>query len=145
MTTNAGSERKDSTVGFNRTLTEQGKDKSEKALHDFLRPEFINRVDEIVYFNKLSEENFKDIARLMLEELRTAMLERQIDFRFDETILDYLKEKSFSATYGARNLRRAIQKEIEDVVASELIRGYSRAVTHISVAVVDGKVQLIAV
>ncbi len=76
MTTNAGSDRKDGAVGFNRSINEQGKQKAIKALNDFLRPEFINRVDELVYFNHLSEEDFKKIARLMLEELRVSMVEK---------------------------------------------------------------------
>jgi ATP-dependent Clp protease ATP-binding subunit ClpA len=145
MTTNAGSDRKDGAVGFNRTLGEQGKEKSEKALKDFLRPEFINRVDEIVYFNRLTEDNFKRIARLMLEELRESMLERQLELQYDDSVLEYLTEKSFSTTYGARNLRRTIQKEVEDTMTSELIANYERNVTRIGVTAVNGKIEILAV
>jgi ATP-dependent Clp protease ATP-binding subunit ClpA len=145
MTTNAGSDRKDASVGFNRTLTEQGKDKSEKALHDFLRPEFINRVDEIVYFNRLSEEDFKSIASLMLGELREAMAEKHIALRFDDTVLDYLTKKSFSVTYGARNLRRTIQKEVEDAIAREIIASYQNKITQVGVTAAEDVLQILAV
>ena len=95
-----------------------------KALEGFLRPEFINRVDEIVYFNKLTEENFKAIAGIMLGELRDNLKERGITFTWDEALLDHLVKKSFSATYGARNLRRQIQKDLEDGIATKLIDSY---------------------
>jgi len=145
MTTNAGSDKKDGAVGFNRTINEQGKEKSEKALKDFLRPEFINRVDEIVYFNHLSEETFKQIARLMLDELRDAMAEKPIALRYDESLIDYLTEKSFSQTYGARNLRRLIQKEIEDRIAAEMIGNYAHPITQIGLTVTKGEIQLVAI
>ena len=145
MTTNAGSDKKDGSVGFNRTINEQGKEKSEKALKDFLRPEFINRVDEIVYFNHLSEETFKQIARLMLDELRESMAEKPIELRWDDSLVDYLTEKSFSQTYGARNLRRLIQKEIEDMIASEMISNYARPVKQVGLTVRSGEIQIIAV
>jgi ATP-dependent Clp protease ATP-binding subunit ClpA len=145
MTTNAGSDKKDGAVGFNRTINEQGKEKAEKALKDFLRPEFINRVDEIVYFNHLSEENFKSIARLMLEELRASMAEKPIELRWDESLVDYLTTKSFSQTYGARNLRRLIQKEIEDAIAAEMISNYTRPVKQVGLTAKDGFIQILAV
>ena len=145
MTTNAGSDIKNGAVGFNRTVNEQGKDKAEKALNDFLRPEFINRVDEIVYFNHLSEENFKNIARLMLGELRDAMSEKPIELRWYDSLIDYLTEKSFSQKYGARNLRRLIQKEIEDRIASEIISNFSRPVKQVGLTAVEGEIQILAV
>jgi len=145
MTTNAGSDKKDGAVGFNRTVDEQGKAKAEKALKDFLRPEFINRVDEIVYFNYLSEANFKTIARLMLDELRDSMAEKPIALSYDDSLIDYLTEKSFSQAYGARNLRRLIQKEIEDRIASEMITNYSRPVTQVGLTAVNGEIQILAV
>ena len=111
-------------VGFGRTADEQGKERAMKALEGFLRPEFINRVDEIVYFNKLTEENFKAIAGIMLGELRDNLKERGITFTWDEALLDHLVKKSFSATYGARNLRRQIQKDLEDGIATKLIDSY---------------------
>ena len=145
MTTNAGSSTKGGgSVGFGRTANEQGKDRAMKALNDFLRPEFINRVDEIVYFNQLSEDNFKGIAVLMLKELVGTLKEKEINFTWDETLLNYLVKKSYSATYGARNLRRLIQKELEDAIAVRLIEGYQNPVSQLK-AVSDGeKLELLA-
>ncbi len=144
MTTNAGSSTKVGSVGFGRTANEQGKDRALKALNDFLRPEFINRVDEIVYFNQLSEENFKDIAVLMLKELVGTLKEKDIHFTWDDSLLDYLVKKSYSAAYGARNLRRLIQKELEDAIAVRLIEGYQNPVSQLK-AVSDGeKLELLA-
>ncbi|MCI9157915.1 MAG: ATP-dependent Clp protease ATP-binding subunit [Lawsonibacter sp.] len=144
MTTNAGSSTKVGSVGFGRTANEQGRDRALKALNDFLRPEFINRVDEIVYFNQLSEDNFKGIAVLMLKELVDTLKEKEIHFTWDETLLDYLVKKSYSATYGARNLRRLIQKELEDAIAVRLIEGYQDPVSQLK-AVSDGeKLELLA-
>jgi len=143
MTTNAGSDRKDGAVGFNRSADEQGKEKAEKALKDFLRPEFINRVDEVVYFNHLSEEHFKSIAELMLNELRDSMAEKPIKLTFDESLLDYLTKKSYSLAYGARNLRRLIQKEIEDKIASKMIENYSHPVKKVDLTAVDEEIKII--
>ncbi len=144
MTTNAGSSTKVGSVGFGRTANEQGKERAMKALNDFLRPEFINRVDEIVYFNQLTEENFKAIAVLMLKELVGTLEEKEIHFTWDDTLLDYLVKKSYSATYGARNLRRLIQKELEDAIAVRLIEGYQNPVSQLK-AVSDGeKLELLA-
>ena len=144
MTTNAGSDKKDGAVGFNRTINEQGKEKALKALNDFLRPEFINRVDEIIYFNHLSEEDFKQIARLMLEELREAMADKKLELQYDDSLIDYLTKKSFSYTYGARNLRRLIQREIEDRIASEIIANYARPAKQIGVTAVSGEIEILA-
>ena len=106
MTSNAGSDRKDGSVGFGKSLSEQTQEKAVKALSEFLRPEFINRVDEVISFNKLTEENFRAIAGIMLTDLRQALSERGIDFTWDESVIDALVKKSYSVTYGARNLRR---------------------------------------
>lgn len=121
MTTNAGSSLKSGSVGFGNTLAQQDRDRVMKALNDFLRPEFINRVDEIVFFNKLTEENFRGIAVLMLEEVKGLMSEKGMALVWDDSVLDYLVKKSYSLTYGARNLRRTIQKEIEDGMASVIV------------------------
>ena len=142
MTSNAGSDRKEGTVGFNKTVNEQGKDRAMKALQQFLRPEFINRVDEIVYFNKLTEENCKPIARLMLDELTASLKEKGLQFAYDDALVDYLVGKSYSATYGARNLRRTIQKEVEDSLASAIIDSYDHPITQIAATAEDGKVVL---
>ena len=145
MTTNAGSDRKEGSLGFGGTVADLGKDKAMKALKDFLRPEFINRIDEIVYFNTLSEENFRDIAKLMLAELRTVMAEKKIELVYDDSLLDYLSKKSYSLTYGARNLRRLIQKEIEDAIATEIIDNCHGKVTRISVTIEDDKPRIVAI
>ncbi len=121
MTTNAGSNLKSGTLGFGMTANDQNRERVMKALNDFLRPEFLNRVDEIVYFNQLTEENFKAIARLMLDELRDVLAGKGMTLEYDEGIVDYLAGKSYSVTYGARNLRRTIQKEIEDRIASAIV------------------------
>ena len=142
MTSNAGSDRKEGTVGFNKTVNEQGKDRAMKALQQFLRPEFINRVDEIVYFNKLTEADFKPIARLMLDELTASLKEKGLQFAYDDALVDYLVGKSYSATYGARNLRRTIQKEVEDSLASAIIDSYDHPITQIAATAEDGKVVL---
>jgi len=143
MTTNAGSDRKDGAVGFNRSSDEQGKEKAEKALKDFLRPEFINRVDEVIYFNLLSEESFKQIAKIMLDELQGVIGEKLISLKYDEKILDYLTKKAYSQTYGARNLRRLIQKEVEDRIASEMIANYETPIKQINLTAKDESVKLL--
>ena len=121
MTTNAGSNTKSGTMGFGGTVNDMGRERALKALNDFLRPEFINRVDEIVYFNSLSEENFRSIAGLMLTETRDAIAERGISMTWSEELIDYLVKKSYSVVYGARNLRRTIQKDVEDAIAQKII------------------------
>ena len=121
MTTNAGSTSRGGGLGFGQSIDELSRDKALKALNEFLRPEFINRVDEIVYFNHLTEDNFRAIARLMLSELGEVMGAKGIELQYDEALVDYLVKRSFSQTYGARNLRRTIQKEIEDVVAAKIV------------------------
>ena len=132
MTSNAGSERKEGSVGFNKSASELDKDRAMKALQQFLRPEFINRVDEIVCFNKLTEEDFQPIARLMLDELKASMKEKGLHFVYDDALVRYLVSKSYSAAYGARNLRRTIQKEVEDQLALSIINSYDHPVTHLS-------------
>ena len=121
MTTNAGSNNKTGSVGFGGTLSDMSRERAMKALNEFLRPEFINRVDEVVCFNQLTEENFRGIAALMLAELRDVLAEKDRQLVWDESLLDCLVKKGYSVTYGARNLRRLIQKEIEDVIAQKLI------------------------
>ena len=129
MTSNAGSNTKVGSVGFGRTANEQSKERAMKALQEFLRPEFINRVDEIVCFNQLSEEDFKKIAVIMLKELQASLKEKDISFSWEESLLDYLVKKSYSAVYGARNLRRLIQKELEDAIAVKMIESYEQPIS----------------
>ena len=143
MTSNAGSDTKSAgAVGFGGSADQQGKERTMKALRDFLRPEFLNRVDEIVCFNHLTKENFSGIARIMLEELRTSLRDKGYAFRYDDALVDYLVEKSYSMTYGARNLRRLIQKELEDPMASRIIDSFEHPITQISATAADGAVQL---
>ena len=121
MTTNAGSNTKGGAMGFGGTVNDMSRERALKALNDFLRPEFINRVDEIVYFNSLSEENFRSIAELMLTETSCAIAERGISMTWSAELIDYLVKKSYSVVYGARNLRRTIQKDVEDAIAQKII------------------------
>ena len=145
MTTNAGSNTKSGSLGFVGSATDKDRDRAMKALGDFLRPEFINRVDEIICFNKLTEENFKSIAALMLGEVRDLMNEKGMEFTWDESVLDYLVQKSYSLTYGARNLRRTIQKDIEDAVASVIVDQRHGALKGVHLTAVDGKINVEAV
>ena len=139
MTSNAGSERKEGIVGFGHTVNEQNRDRAMKALGEFLRPEFLNRVDEVICFNRLDEKNFAGIARIMLDELQKSLEDKGLHFTWDEDVEDYLVKKSYSATYGARNLRRTIQKELEDVMAAQIIDSYEHPVTQIHASMEDGK------
>lgn len=143
MTSNAGSDTKSAgAVGFGGSADDQGRERIMKALQDFLRPEFLNRVDEIVCFNHLTKENFAGIARIMLDELKASLGDKGYTLRYDEALVDYLVEKSYSLTYGARNLRRLIQKELEDPMAARIIDAFERPITQMSATVRDGAVQL---
>jgi len=133
MTSNAGSDRKGGSVGFGQTVSDQTKEKAMKALNEFLRPEFINRVDEVVCFNRLSERDFRAIADIMLRELQSALEERGIALTWDETLVDYLVKKSYSITYGARNLRRTIQKDVEDPIAEKIIDSFVEPIRSICI------------
>ena len=139
MTSNAGSERKEGTVGFGHTVNEQNRDRAMKALGEFLRPEFLNRVDEVICFNRLDEQNFAGIARIMLSELQKSLEDKGLRFTWDEAVEEYLVKKSYSATYGARNLRRTIQKDLEDTMAAQIIDSYEHPVTQIRASMEDGK------
>ena len=142
MTSNAGSGKAAGAVGFGRSADDQDKERVMKALQEFLRPEFINRVDEIVYFHQLTEENFRGIAGIMLEELKAALEEKGYHFIYDDALVDYLVKKSYSAAYGARNLRRCIQKDVEDPMAARIIESYETPITQIKATAEDGAVEL---
>ena len=142
MTSNAGSGKAAGAVGFGRSADDQDKERVMKALQEFLRPEFINRVDEIVYFHQLTEENFRGIAGIMLEELKAALEEKGYHFTYDDALVDYLVKKSYSAAYGARNLRRCIQKDVEDPMAARIIESYEMPITQIKATAEDGAVEL---
>ena len=130
MTSNAGSESSSGPLGFGKTVNEQSKDKAMKALQQFLRPEFLNRVDEVICFNQLSEENFRAIARIMLKELQDVLKEKDLDFTWDEA--------------GARNLRRHIQKALEDPIATKIIDSYLSPIHALKAVVEDGKILITA-
>ena len=141
MTSNAGSDRKGGSVGFGQSVSEQTKEKAMKALTEFLRPEFINRVDEVVCFNRLSEENFRAIAQIMLRELEVSLKERGVVLTWGESLIDYLVKKSYSITYGARNLRRTIQADVEDPIAEKIIESFVEPIHAIRIDASD-KVEL---
>ena len=124
MTSNAGSEGRVGGLGFGRTENDMVKEKTMKALREFLRPEFLNRVDEIITFNHLTEENFLGIADIMLRELQENLAERGLQVNFSEDVRQYLVKEAYSVTYGARNLRRTIQKALEDPISEKIIDSY---------------------
>ena len=144
MTSNAGSSAREGMVGFDRTAGQQDRAKAMKGLEQFLRPEFINRVDEVICFNRLSEENFRSIARIMLGELETSLKDKGVTLTCDDALAAYLTHKSYSEVYGARNLRRTIQKELEDPMAAMMIDSYEHPVSQIRATAEDGKVKLSA-
>ena len=142
MTSNAGSDKATGSVGFGRSADDQGRERTMKALREFLRPEFINRVDEIVYFHQLTEENFAAIARIMLDELQASLKEKGYSFSYDDALVSHLVHSSYSAAYGARNLRRCIQKELEDPMAARIIDSFEHPITQLRATAEDGKVRL---
>ena len=142
MTSNAGSEGVSSSMGFGRTQQEQVKDKTMKALQGFLRPEFLNRVDEIITFNHLSKENFLSIADIMLSELKTSLESRGLTFTWDDSIREYLVKEAYSVTYGARNLRRTIQRSLEDPISEAIIDSFEKPISSIHVSMDGDRVAL---
>ena len=113
-----------------------------KALRGFLRPEFINRVDEIITFNQLSEENFLGIADIMLAELKESLAARGLELSWNEDVRQLLVKKAYSVTYGARNLRRTIQKELEDPISEAIIDSFEKPISTIEVSVENDAVKL---
>ncbi|MCF0136813.1 MAG: ATP-dependent Clp protease ATP-binding subunit [Oscillospiraceae bacterium] len=142
MTTNAGSNTKVGTIGFGGTVSDMSRERAMKALKEFLRPEFINRVDEIICFNQLTEENFRSIAGLMLRESGDAMAERGMKLSWDESLIDYLVKKSYSVSYGARNLRRTIQRDVEDAVAEKIISRRGENISRVKLSSDGEKVKV---
>ena len=142
MTTNAGSNSKSGSVGFGGSLSDMSRERTMKALNEFLRPEFINRVDEVICFNQLSEDNFRAIAALMLGELRENMQRKNIALSWDESLVDHLVREGYSVTYGARNLRRLIQKQVEDQIAEGIIARRGENSSQIMLSAADGKVEV---
>ena len=142
MTTNAGSNSKSGSVGFGGSLGDMSRERTMKALNEFLRPEFINRVDEVICFNQLTEENFRAIAAIMLGEVRNAMAERNITVAWDESVIDHLVREAYSVTYGARNLRRTIQKQIEDEIASQIVDRHGENISYVNLSAAGGKIKV---
>ena len=140
MTSNAGSEGTMGGMGFGRSDQDMVKEKTMKALRQFLRPEFINRVDEIITFNHLTKENFVGIADIMLRQLQSSLSERGLMLIWDDAVVNYLVEKAYSVTYGARNLRRTIQKELEDPIAERIIDSFEVPISKITVKYADGNI-----
>ena len=144
MTTNAGSDKTANQVGFETSSDVSVSDaKTEKALSAFLRPEFLNRVDEVITFRSLSSEDFAEIAAIMLSQLAEVLLERGIHFRFDKATQRHIAEKSYSHKFGARNMRRYIQTHVEDKLAEEIIARYGEQITQVSLTVKKGELSLL--
>ena len=142
MTTNAGSNGKSGSVGFGGSLSDMSRERTMKALNEFLRPEFINRVDEVICFNQLTEANFRVIAALMLGELRENMERKNIVLTWDDSLVDHLVREGYSVTYGARNLRRLIQKQVEDQIAEGIIARRGESSSQIMLSAENGKVEV---
>ncbi len=138
MTSNAGSEGTVGGLGFGRTAQEAVEERTMKALKEFLRPEFINRVDEIITFNHLSKDDFLGICRIMLMELKDCLNDRELTFTWEDGVLSCLAEKAYSMTYGARNLRRTIQRELEDPISQRIIDSFEAPITAIHAGIKDG-------
>ena len=139
MTSNAGSTDKSIGVGFNRTDTEISKDKAMKGLREFLRPEFISRIDEVVVFRNLSKENFQEITALMLDEMKEPLAEKNMTVTYDNAALAAIAEEAYGKPYGARDIRRVIRQQVEDKIAS-LIIAHNGEIHNLAISAVDGKV-----
>lgn len=142
MTSNAGSTDRDTGVGFNKTDSDIAKDKAMKALRDFLRPEFLGRIDEIVVFNPLTEENFAGIAGLMLDEMKSPLEEKHISLRYTDEALKTIAHKAYGQKLGARDIRRVIRNEVEDKIAELLIDKGDGAVSAVAISADNGEIKV---
>ena len=142
MTSNAGSERKESALGFAKNAADVTRDKTMKALSEFLRPEFLSRVDEIIIFHELTEADFQAIARLMIDEYVDSLKERNITLKYDNTVLSWLADHAIGGKSGARDLRNLIRKKIEDQIAALLVTHYDQQVTGIAITVENDEIKL---
>ncbi len=140
MTSNAGSDRSGGSVGFGKTVSEQGEARAVKALEEIMRPEFLNRIDDIISFSHLTKDDFRSIAAIMLGQLRDTLEENNIRLTWDDSLVDYLIEDSFSVKFGARNLRRAIEKQVEDELANRIIAAWEHPLSGAHVSAADGKI-----
>lgn len=142
MTSNAGSTDRDTGVGFNKTDSDISKDKAMKALRDFLRPEFLGRIDEIVVFNPLTEENYAGIAGLMLDEMKSPLEEKHISLRYTDEALKTIAHKAYGQKLGARDIRRVIRNEVEDKIAELLIDKGEGAVSAVAISADNGEIKV---
>lgn len=142
MTSNAGSERKESALGFAKNAADVTRDKTMKALSEFLRPEFLSRVDEIIIFHELTGTDFQAIARLMIDEYVDSLKERNIALKYDDTVLSWLADHAIGGKSGARDLRNLIRKKIEDQIAALLVTHYDQQVTGIAITVENDEIKL---
>ncbi len=142
MTSNAGSTDRDTGVGFNKTDSDIAKDKAMKALREFLRPEFLGRIDEIVVFNPLTEENFAGIAGLMLDEMKSPLEEKHISLRYTDEALKTIAHKAYGQKLGARDIRRVIRNEVEDKIAELLIDKGEGAVSAVAISADNGEIKV---
>lgn len=142
MTTNAGSSRVGAVSGFGDSMVEQGKENTERALSAFLRPEFMNRVDEIITFRHLDQGDFEKIADIMLREVRDSLAERGIAFTYSKDVLALIARESYSHKYGARNMRRYIRTKVEDPLAEEVIRHYASPITKVNLTQKEDKLKI---
>ena len=142
MTSNAGSERKESALGLAKNAADVTRDKTMKALSEFLRPEFLSRVDEIIIFHELTEADFQAIARLMIDEYVDSLKERNITLKYDNTVLSWLADHAIGGKSGARDLRNLIRKKIEDQIAALLVTHYDQQVTGIAITVENDEIKL---
>ncbi len=142
MTSNAGSDRSGGSVGFGRTLSEQNEQRMVKALEEIMRPEFLNRIDDIISFDHLTKDDFRSIAAIMLGQLRDTMAENGVRLTWDDALVDYLVEDSFSIKFGARNLRRSIERNVEDELANRIIAAWERPLSGAHVTADDTGVHI---
>ena len=142
MTSNAGSTDRDTGVGFNKTDSDIAKDKAMKALRDFLRPEFLGRIDEIVVFNPLTEENYAGIAGLMLDDMKSPLEEKHISLRYTDEALKIIAHNAYGQKLGARDIRRVIRNDVEDKIAELLIDKGEGAVSAVAISADNGEIKV---
>ena len=142
MTTNAGSEVSTSISGFSESKEEKSKEKTEKALFAFLRPEFINRIDEIITFRHLDKSDFVKIAAIMMNLLKDHIAEKGIRLTYSDEVLEYISEKSYSEKFGARNMRRFVERNVEDGIANTIIDNYGKQIIGIHFSMLNGSIKI---
>ena len=142
MTSNAGSQNKTASVGFGGTVSDMGKERAIKALEDIMRPEFLNRIDEIIAFNQLTEDDFGKICGILLDQLKDSVAVRGIRLSWDDSLVSYLTHKAFSIKYGARNLRRLTEKDVENALAAEIIKACDHPLTGAHVTADENGIQI---